>query len=78
MSLKKTNPSKIDDSKDTSDLTSKGILLSNRLSTQIGSAQVEEMKKYQISYNPVDYFHYKNFRYTKLTDALAQAKRDVS
>jgi hypothetical protein len=77
MSHIKTNPSKSDDRKDTSNLISKGILLSDRLSTQIGSAQVEEMEKYEISYVPVDYFHYKNFRYTKLTDALAQAKRDV-
>ena len=25
---------------------------------------------------PVDYFHYRNYRYTNLKDAVAQAKRD--
>lgn len=26
---------------------------------------------------PVDYFHYKSFRYTNLDDAIAQANRDA-
>lgn len=25
---------------------------------------------------PVDYFHYRNYRYTNLKDAVAQARRD--
>jgi hypothetical protein len=37
---------------------------------------VEEMKKYGIDCVPVDYFHYREFRYTSLRDAIAQAKRD--
>ena len=36
----------------------------------------EEMKKYGIDCVPVDYFHYREFRYTSLRDAIAQAKRD--
>jgi hypothetical protein len=35
-----------------------------------------EMAKYGITRVPVDYFHYKGFRYTNLKDAVAQAKRD--
>lgn len=29
-----------------------------------------------ITYDPVDHFHYRQFRYTNLEDAVAQAKRD--
>jgi hypothetical protein len=36
----------------------------------------DEMVKYGITCVPVEYFHYKDFRYTTLKDALAQAKRD--
>jgi kynurenine formamidase len=35
----------------------------------------EEMVKYGITRVPVDYFHYGNFRYTNLEDAVAEAKR---
>jgi hypothetical protein len=35
----------------------------------------EAMAKYGITRVPVDYFHYKEFRYTNLDDAIAQAKR---
>jgi hypothetical protein len=35
-----------------------------------------ELKKYRIKRIPVDYFHYREFRYTNLADAIAQAKRD--
>jgi hypothetical protein len=38
----------------------------------------EEMAKYGIKRVPVDYFHYREFRYTNLEDAVAQAKRDQS
>jgi hypothetical protein len=33
------------------------------------------MAKYGITRVPVDYFHYKEFRYTNLDDAIAQATR---
>jgi hypothetical protein len=35
----------------------------------------DEMAKYGITRVPVDYFHYKQYRYTNLADAVAQAKR---
>jgi hypothetical protein len=35
----------------------------------------EEMRKYGITRVPVDYFHYREFRYTNLEDAVAAAKR---
>lgn len=37
----------------------------------------DEMAKYGITRIPVDYFHYKAFRYTNLRDAIAQARRDA-
>jgi hypothetical protein len=40
------------------------------------ASQAEEMAKYGITRVPVDYFHYREFRYTNLKDAIAQAKRD--
>ena len=36
----------------------------------------EEMARYGITRVPIDYFHYKSYRYTNLNDAIAQAKRD--
>jgi hypothetical protein len=36
----------------------------------------QELKKYGIQRTPVYYFHYREFRYTHLADAIAQAKRD--
>ena len=41
------------------------------------ASEVEEMAKYDIIRVPVDYFHYRQFRYTNLEDALAQAKCDL-
>jgi hypothetical protein len=35
----------------------------------------EEMAKYGITRVPVDYFHYGDFTYSNLEDAVAQAKR---
>jgi hypothetical protein len=35
-----------------------------------------EMAKYGITRVPVDYFHYRDYRYTSLEDAIAQARRD--
>ena len=45
--------------------------------TQLDNALIEEMAKYGITRVPVDYFHYGDFRYTNLKDAVAQAKRAV-
>jgi hypothetical protein len=36
----------------------------------------ELMEKYRISRTPADYYHYGQYRYTNLTDAIAQAERD--
>lgn len=36
-----------------------------------------EMAAYGIKRVPVDYFYFRDFRYTSLSDALAQAKRAV-
>jgi hypothetical protein len=36
----------------------------------------EDMQNYGITRVPIDYFHYREFRYTNLKDAIAQAKRD--
>lgn len=35
-----------------------------------------EMAKYGITGSTVDYFHSRDFKYTNLNDALAQAKRE--
>jgi len=35
-----------------------------------------EMNRHGITRVPVDYFHYRDFRYTSLEDAVAQARRD--
>jgi hypothetical protein len=40
-------------------------------------ALAAEMTARGISCVPVDYFHYKSFRYTRLEDAIAQANRDL-
>jgi hypothetical protein len=38
----------------------------------------EIMAVYNITSVPTDRFHYKSFRYSRLSDAIAQAKRDRS
>ena len=46
---------------------------------QLPTLSVEErrqMDNYGIARVPKDSFHYREFRYTNLQDALAQAKRD--
>ncbi|MEW5424082.1 hypothetical protein [Amorphus sp. 3PC139-8] len=40
------------------------------------SAADAEMAEYGITRVPVDHFHYREFRYTNLKDAIAQAERD--
>lgn len=37
---------------------------------------VQEMQEFGITRVQVDHFHYKEYRYTNLKDAVAQAKRD--
>jgi hypothetical protein len=37
-----------------------------------------EMARYGITQVPADMFHYRDYRYAKLSDAVAQAKRDVA
>jgi len=41
----------------------------------IGPESSEEMLQFGITRSPVDYFYYRNFRYTNLKDAIAGAKR---
>lgn len=41
----------------------------------LGPEAAEEMLKFGITRVPVDYFHYMEFRYTNLKDAVAQARR---
>ena len=40
------------------------------------SADSDVMAEFGITRVPVTYFHYKNFRYTSLDEALAQARRE--
>ena len=37
----------------------------------------DELSKYGISRVSTDHFHYENYKYTDLKDAIAQAKRDL-
>ena len=37
--------------------------------------ELEEMAKFAIARVPVDWFHFREFRYTNLKDAIAEAKR---
>lgn len=41
-----------------------------------GLSEDQLMRKYQITRVPDDRFHYRFYRYSRLGDALAQAKRD--
>jgi hypothetical protein len=44
-------------------------------SPTVGPNASEQMAKYGITRVPTDYFHYEEYRYTSLDDAIAQAKR---
>jgi hypothetical protein len=44
-------------------------------SPSVADEAAEEMAKYCITRVPTDYFYYKEYRYTSLDDAIAQAKR---
>ncbi len=37
----------------------------------------QDMEKYGITCVPVLYFHYKDFKYSTLGDAISQARRDI-
>jgi hypothetical protein len=39
-------------------------------------SDLELMERYGITRTPADYFHYGQYRYTSLKDAVAQAERD--
>lgn len=44
-------------------------------SDETARLDTEEMALFGITSHPVVYFHYKEYRYTRLEDALAQARR---
>ena len=44
-------------------------------SGSIGQTIAEDMAKYGITRVPIDYYYYKEYRYTNVEDAIAQAKR---
>ena len=39
-------------------------------------SDLELMERHGITRTPADYFHYGQYRYTSLKDAMAQAERD--
>ena len=43
----------------------------------LSHVEQRDMDRYGIIRVPADSFHYREFRYTNLQDALAQAKRDA-
>jgi hypothetical protein len=47
----------------------------DELASAFGAEVAEEMLKFGISRVSIDHFHYKDFRYTNVKDAIAQAKR---
>ena len=47
------------------------------LSTEDATGQLAQMARYGITRVPVDYFHFREFRYTSFADALAQAQRQA-
>lgn len=44
--------------------------------SDLRAAETEQMGKYGISCVPENFFYYREFRYSNLEDAIAQAKRD--
>ena len=47
----------------------------NEKSDEAARLDKEDMARFGITSHPVTYFHYKEYRYTRLEDALAQARR---
>jgi hypothetical protein len=45
-------------------------------SKPLSPQQIELMEKLHIRHSLVDNFHYRDYRYTSLDDAIAQASRD--
>ena len=45
-------------------------------SAALSEDAAQAMTKYGITRVPVDVFYYKQYRYSNLSDAIAQAKRD--
>lgn len=45
---------------------------------KVEPSDLDDMIKYGIKCVPVDYYHFGDFRYTNLADAIAQAKRGCS
>jgi hypothetical protein len=43
----------------------------------VTQSAADEMAAYGITRVPVEYFHYRGFRYTTLLDAIAQARREL-
>lgn len=41
------------------------------------TAAAEQMARHGIIRVPADQYHYKDYRYSKLSDAIAQAQRDA-
>jgi hypothetical protein len=48
----------------------------NEIRCALNPETAEAMDKYGITRVPVDYFHYKDFRYSNVDDAIAQAIRE--
>lgn len=48
----------------------------NTTSPPVDGEAAELMAQHGITRVPADQFHYKEYRYSKLGDAIAQAKRD--
>ena len=42
---------------------------------KVDQGSAGELAEYGITRVPVDYFHYRGFRYTNLADAIAEARR---
>ena len=53
----------------------KGLTAPSRTGIQFSRRDAAEMVKHQITHIPIDSFHYREFRYSNLKDAIAQAKR---
>lgn len=51
---------------------------SNLSESSDGEARNEIMSEYGITCVPKDYFYYREYCYSNLEDAVAQAKRDMS
>ena len=51
--------------------------MGNSDSKPLSPQQIELMEKFNIRHSLVDNFHYRDFRYLSLDDAIAQATRDL-